>query len=115
MRVTGHLWQGRFSLVAMDEAHLVGALRYVALNPVRAKLTTRPEDWHWSSTAAHIAGEGDRYVDVAPAVERVGISRRSWAQRSMRRWAMPLSARPRASAARSGRRNGSPIWKDAPE
>ena len=38
MRVTGHLWQGRFGSVAMDEAHLFAALRYVALNPVRARL-----------------------------------------------------------------------------
>lgn len=72
LRVTGHLWQGRFSSVAMDEAHLVSALRYVALNPVRAKLTERAEDWRWSSTTAHIAGEGDRFVDVAPALDRVG-------------------------------------------
>ena len=72
MRVTGHLWQGRFSSVAMDEAHLVSALRYVALNPVRAKLAARAEDWRWSSTAAHIAGESDRFVDVVPALERVG-------------------------------------------
>ena len=72
MRVTGHLWQGRFSSVAMDEAHLVGALRYVALNPVRARLTERPEDWRWSSTAAHVAGVSDRFVDVAPGLERVG-------------------------------------------
>lgn len=28
MRVTGHLWQGRFSSVAMDDAHLVRAFRY---------------------------------------------------------------------------------------
>lgn len=34
--VTGHLWQDRFSLVATDEPHFVGGLRYVALNPVRA-------------------------------------------------------------------------------
>jgi putative transposase len=45
LRVTGHLWQGRFSSVAMDEAHLHAALRYVALNPVRALLVARPEDW----------------------------------------------------------------------
>lgn len=38
LRVTGHLWQGRFSSVAMHVAHLVTALRYVALNPVRARL-----------------------------------------------------------------------------
>lgn len=72
MRVTGHLWQGRFSSVAMDEAHLVCALRYVALNPVRARLVDRAEDWRWSSVRAHLAGESNGYVDVAPALERVG-------------------------------------------
>lgn len=72
MRVTGHLWQGRFSSVAMDEPQLVSALRYVALNPVRARLVERAEDWRWSSTAAHIAGEDSDFVTVAPALERVG-------------------------------------------
>ena len=32
------------SSAAMDEAHLVSALRYVALNPVRAGLVERAED-----------------------------------------------------------------------
>ncbi len=72
MRVTGHLWQGRFSSVAMDEAHLASALRYVALNPLRARLVDRAEDWRWSSARAHLAGAGDGYVDVAPALDRVG-------------------------------------------
>ena len=72
MRVTGHLWQGRFSSVAMDEAHLVSALRYVALNPARARLTEKAEDWPWSSTRAHLEGRSDAFVDVAPALERVG-------------------------------------------
>jgi putative transposase len=30
---TGHLWQGRFGSVAMDEDHLGEAVRYVARNP----------------------------------------------------------------------------------
>jgi putative transposase len=72
LRVTGHLWQGRFSSVAMDEAHLVTALRYVALNPVRAQMVAKAHDWPWSSTCALMAGYSDRYVDVAPALERVG-------------------------------------------
>ncbi|WP_088310301.1 transposase [Novosphingobium sp. B 225] len=72
MRVTGHLWQGRFSSVAMDEAHLVAALRYVALNPVRARLVERAEDWPWSSTRALIAGRNDHVVTVAPALQRTG-------------------------------------------
>lgn len=44
-RVTGHLWQGRYGSVAMDEAHLSTALRYVALNPVRAGLVAKAQDW----------------------------------------------------------------------
>lgn len=72
LRVTGHLWQGRFSSVAMDEPHFVTALRYIALNPVRARLAHRAQDWRWSSTRALIDGRDDHVVTVAPAFERVG-------------------------------------------
>jgi len=72
MRVTGHLWQGRFSSVAMDEQHLFAAFRYVALNPVRARLVTRAQDWRWSSVRAHFAGKDDHVVKVAPALARIG-------------------------------------------
>jgi len=72
LRVTGHLWHGRFSSVAMDEQHLHAAFRYVALNPVRARLVSRPEDWRWSSVKAHYAGRDDHVVRVAPALERIG-------------------------------------------
>jgi putative transposase len=71
-RTTGHLWQGRFGSVAMDEPHFVTALRYVALNPVRARLVERAQDWRWSSARAHLAGEDGHVVQVAPALERVG-------------------------------------------
>ncbi len=44
-RTTGHLWQGRYGSVAMDDAHLLTAVRYVSLNPVRARLVRRAKDW----------------------------------------------------------------------
>ncbi|HEY2482162.1 MAG TPA: transposase, partial [Caulobacteraceae bacterium] len=69
---TGHLWQGRFSSTAMDEAHLYAAIRYVDLNPVRAGLVDRAADWPWSSARAHLSGRDDGVVSVAPALERVG-------------------------------------------
>ncbi len=72
MRVTGHLFQARFSSVVMDEDHLMAAARYVALNPVRARLAARPEDWPWSSVRAHLAGRDDGLVEVAPLLERCG-------------------------------------------
>jgi len=71
-RWTGHLFQGRFGSVAMDEDHLTAAFRYVALNPVRAGLVGAAADWPWSSAGAHIAGQSTPYVEVAPALSRVG-------------------------------------------
>ncbi len=71
-RWTGHLFQGRFSSVALDEEHLMLAARYVALNPVRARLVQRPQDWAWSSVRAHLAGRGDGLVTVAPLLQRLG-------------------------------------------
>jgi len=72
LRWTGHVFQGRFSSVALDEAHLVAAARYVALNPVRARLVARAQDWAWSSARAHLAGCDDGLVRVAPLIERLG-------------------------------------------
>lgn len=71
-RWTGHLFQGRFGSVAMDEDHLLAAFRYVALNPVKAGLAARAEEWPWSSTAALIAGKSDGLVEVRPALDRIG-------------------------------------------
>lgn len=55
----------------MDEDHLVEAIRYVTLNPVRAGLAQRAQDWPWSSAAAHLAGRDDRLTCVAPVLSRV--------------------------------------------
>jgi putative transposase len=68
---SGHFWQGRFGAVVMDEAHLEAALRYVALNPVRARLTKRAADWPWSSVHAHLTGEPDGITSIEPIRERI--------------------------------------------
>ena len=69
-RTTGHLFQGRFASFAMDDAHFLNALRYLAFNPVRARLAASPQAWPWSSVRAHLAGRDDALVDVGPALER---------------------------------------------
>ncbi len=68
---TGHLFQRRFSSVAMDEDHLAACVRYVSLNPVRARLVARAEDWPWSSVRAHLAGCDDDLTEVQPVLDRV--------------------------------------------
>ena len=69
--MTGHLFQGRFGCVAMDESHLIAAFRYVALNPVQAKLSKTAADWPWSSTPAHVRRKDDGLVTVRPLLDRV--------------------------------------------
>lgn len=70
-RVTGHLFQGRFGSVAMDEDHLIAAIRYVALNPVSAKLVRGAQDWKWSSVRAHMICADDELASVTPVSERI--------------------------------------------
>ena len=76
---SGHFWQGRFGCVAMDEAYLAAAVRYIALNPVRARLVERAADWRWSSVHAHLdptiddgittPAFGERIPDLSAAIE----------------------------------------------
>lgn len=68
---TGHLFQGRFASTAVEEAHVVNTLRYLALNPVQAGLVAQAQDWRHCSVPAHLAGKNDVLVDVAPALQRV--------------------------------------------
>jgi len=57
--------------VAMDEAHLGAALRYVALNPVRARLVKRADEWRWSSVHAQLGkAETPAVTDTAPVRAR---------------------------------------------
>ena len=69
--VTGHLFQSRYASAPMDEDHLLAAARYVAMNPVRARLVERAEDWRWSSVRAHLDGRDDKLATVAPILDRV--------------------------------------------
>ncbi len=55
---TGHLWQSRFHSQALLEDHFMAAVRYVEMNPVRARLVAAAWDWAWSSAAAHVTAHG---------------------------------------------------------
>ncbi len=50
----GHLFQGRFkSILIDDEDYLKELIRYIHLNPVRAKLVSDPLQYFWSSHRAY--------------------------------------------------------------
>jgi len=51
--LTGHVFQGRYgSELVRSDPHALEVSRYIPLNPVRAGLRPRPEDWPWSSYRA---------------------------------------------------------------
>lgn len=57
---SGRLWQNRyFSCIVDKREYLWLVARYIERNPVRAKLTSKQEDWEWSSAKAHLNGEKD--------------------------------------------------------
>jgi putative transposase len=67
---SGHFWQGRFGTTVMDEDHLAEAFRYVLLNPVRAKLVAKADQWEWSSARAYLKGRDDGLTDTAAMLSR---------------------------------------------
>ena len=49
----GSPYQGRYHAFTVEsERHFYEVTRYVVLNPVRARIVSRPEDWPWSSHRA---------------------------------------------------------------
>ena len=50
------MWQGRFFSCALDRDHLVTALAYVDLNPVRAGIVGDALEYPWSSARAPVEG-----------------------------------------------------------
>lgn len=54
-REEGARLKRRFAdVLVKSESHALEVFRYIAMNPVRAGICRRPEQWKWSSYAAHI-------------------------------------------------------------
>lgn len=71
---SGHLFQGRFkAFLIQRDAYFTEVCRYVVLNPVRANMVGRPQDYPWSSYCG-TAGIGDphRWLDLEASLEPFG-------------------------------------------
>lgn len=54
----GHVFQGRFKGILVDrESYLLELARYIVLNPVRARMVRKAEQWRWSSYRATVGVE----------------------------------------------------------
>jgi putative transposase len=60
---TGTLWEGRYKSSPVDsETYLLHCYRYIELNPVRARMTTDPLHYPWSSHASNAFGRDDPLI-----------------------------------------------------
>lgn len=51
----GHLFQGRYKAILVEaDAYALALSRYMHLNPVRAGMVAKPEDYQWSSYRSYI-------------------------------------------------------------
>jgi REP element-mobilizing transposase RayT len=98
---TGYLWGGRFKgvILSKGEAQLVCSA-YIDLNPVRANIVKKPEDYRWSSLGLRVrdparshkllrplsilpsfsgcsAGSEEMYLDVEPPFRPLILSKKS--------------------------------------
>jgi putative transposase len=74
---SGTVWGGRFKCSPIEtERYLMTCLRYVDLNPVRARLVARAEDYAWSSYRAHAGMAECGWLDVDPVSGNAGDPKR---------------------------------------
>ena len=70
---SGTLWEGRYkSALVQTERYLMACMVYLDLNPVRAGMVTRPQDFVWSSHAHYAGMRHDRLVTPHPLVWELG-------------------------------------------
>ena len=51
----GYFWGDRFKSVIVDKGvTLINCLAYIDLNPLRAGIVSRPEDYRWNSLGYHV-------------------------------------------------------------
>ena len=75
-RRTGSLWESRYKVSPIDtDEYLLQCCRYVELNPVKAGMVAKPEDYLWSSYAARIDEVTCEWLDMLPTIHVLGNKR----------------------------------------
>jgi len=70
---TGTLWEGRYKAnIIEQEAYLLNCYRYIELNPVRANMVKRPEDYSWSSYNSNALEINDSLLTPHPLYLQLG-------------------------------------------
>src|SRR2546427_1874136 len=76
-RKVGHLFQGRYkAVVCQSDRYLAQLVRYIHLNPVRAKMVARPEDYEYSGHRAYLGVDRAGLVDTEAVLRHFGAKKK---------------------------------------
>jgi len=72
---TGTLWEGRYKATVIDsEQYLLTCMRYIELNPVRADMVKKPNEYLWSSYAANAEGKTNKLIKSHDVYKKIGLN-----------------------------------------
>ena len=88
----GYFWGDRFKSVIVEKGEtLINCLAYIDLNPLRAGLVERPEDYRWNSLGYHIqTGNKDNFLSLDFGLKEFGPGEIRSAVTSELHWAGAL-------------------------
>lgn len=112
-RKSGHLLQGRYkAILCQSDQYLAELVRYIHLNPVRAKMVRRPQDFPYSSHRAYLGVDQAWLVDVEPVLRHFGPNKKMARERFQLfvRAGIKLGHRDEFYRADEGRMLGSEEW-----
>jgi putative transposase len=76
LETTGHLFEKRYHALLVDaDEYLLALLRYIHLNPVRARLVSSPDEYPWSSHHAYLGRRSEPWVTTEFAMRMLGSDR----------------------------------------
>jgi REP element-mobilizing transposase RayT len=72
-RKVGHVFQGRYKAIVCDkDEYLLALVRYIHLNPVRAKIARKPEQYKHSGHGAYVQSGETAVIDPRPVLQMLG-------------------------------------------
>lgn len=75
-RHSGHLFQDRFRSILVQDSgmYLMRLVRYIHLNPVRARLVTNAQDYFWSSHRSYLELQNISWLTQFRVLQKFGLS-----------------------------------------
>jgi REP element-mobilizing transposase RayT len=100
----GYFWGDRFKSVIVDKGEtLVNCLAYVDLNPLRAGIVDRPEDYRWNSLGYHLQTENkDKFLSTDFGLKEFRVKSKKERIRRYRRYVYEAGALNRPDKMQAG-------------